>query len=546
MSRDPRAFAAIDAGTASIAASLVGHVDGRWRLLASGAVPAAVGVDPLLARLARRVAAADPGLARRAGLAGSPVDAADPAAFDAPDVPRIVCRTSPPPTLVVVAASQRALEPLLGAADAAGWRTRGLALDGVGAIDAAAAMADPDCSTVLAGAGDPPGADERGLLPELTTLLAAAVARRPDLAVVLAGGLAEPGGRAEQLIAGDRPGGLLLAPAASAGDPPGAPLRELLEAARAPAEDGRRALARAAVTLAGVLGRRIEVVEVGQSGGARIAAAPVPGGGGRLVLAASVAAAGLVRPGVDGTVDEVAGWLTIPVDRLRLRDRLAELALSPWADAAGDGALVRLAAARAALGRLVAATPGFARLPPAEVLVATGGAWSVAPGAALALALADAIRRPGAAVLGHDHARLLAPLGMIEDEAERATVIADLRDDLLVPLGSVVIAADVRPGRTAGRVTVHAAAGPVELDLVPGGLELVDLPPGTRATVELRFREDADVGARARHVTMEVAGGLGGLLIDLRDVPLRLPERPDRRRDLLASWQAALWPGADA
>ena len=39
--------------------------------------------------------------------------------------------------------------------------------------------------------------------------------------------------------------------------------------------------------------------------------------------------------------------------------------------------------------------------------------------------------------------------------------------------------------------------------------------------------------------------GLAGLLVDLRDIPLRLPERADRRRDLLAAWQQALWAGAD-
>ena len=38
---------------------------------------------------------------------------------------------------------------------------------------------------------------------------------------------------------------------------------------------------------------------------------------------------------------------------------------------------------------------------------------------------------------------------------------------------------------------------------------------------------------------VEVAGGLGGVLVDLRDVPLRLPERADRRRELLDGWQTA-------
>jgi hypothetical protein len=33
--------------------------------------------------------------------------------------------------------------------------------------------------------------------------------------------------------------------------------------------------------------------------------------------------------------------------------------------------------------------------------------------------------------------------------------------------------------------------------------------------------------------------------VDLRDVPLRLPDRADRRRDLLAAWQTSLWAGAE-
>ena len=40
-----------------------------------------------------------------------------------------------------------------------------------------------------------------------------------------------------------------------------------------------------------------------------------------------------------------------------------------------------------------------------------------------------------------------------------------------------------------------------------------------------------------------VGGGIAGLLIDLRDIPLRLPERRDRRRAALAGWSALAWPG---
>ena len=78
-------------------------------------------------------------------------------------------------------------------------------------------------------------------------------------------------------------------------------------------------------------------------------------------------------------------------------------------------------------------------------------------------------------------------------------------------------------------------------DLVPGGLEVVDLAPGEIATAELHFRDAVRLGTRGRKFAIDVSGGLGGLLIDLRDVPLRLPSRQDRRRELLDAWQESLW-----
>jgi hypothetical protein len=356
--------------------------------------------------------------------------------------------------------------------------------------------------------------------------------------------LAAPGGRLEATMDPRRPGATLVAPAASNGD--GGPLRTLLDGLRADHADGRRALAVAAGTLARVLGRRIEVVEVGQSAGIRIAADGAPGTPSTPALAVVAEGALLPRGFSDANLDAITGWLPIPLDRLRVRDRLREMALCPWGDAAGDGALLRVAAARAALERVAAATRSFDDGPAPELVVAAGGAWAVAPAPVVALALADVLRRPGVRALGWDHARLLAPLGMIEDPEEQRAIMADLRDELLAPLGTVVMPAGLRPGRSAGRLVVHGRDGASELDLIPGGLELVDLPPGDRAVVELRFRDPVNLGARARHVAVEVAGGLGGLLVDLRDVPLHLPERPERRRELLDAWQEALWPGMEA
>ena len=535
MSNEPRAFATVDQGTATIAVSLVGWLGGRWRFLGTTAGPVATGEDTFLERVRSRLAAADPEIAELCGL-HTPEALAD--------LPKLATRTTPPPVLAVAAATERALGAYLRVALGAGWRVMGMTVDGAGILGVSAALADPAIVAILAGSGSPPAADERGLVDELGSLVAAAAGRRPDLAVVLAGGLSEQRGTAGARIANDRQGTTLLAPDVST--PGGAArLRVMLEDLRSGPADGRRALASAAGTLAEVLHRRVEILEIGQSSGMRASAAWTPGAE-PSVVSATVAAGSLVPvDDEEGSVDEVFGWLTAPLDRLRVRDRLRELALAPWGDVAGDGALLRVAAARAAVGRLIAATPEIDALPAPDLLVVSGGVWSVAPGPAVALAVADAARRPGIRAIGLDHARLLAPLGAIEDPAERRPVMADLRDELLVPLGSVLMPAGFFGTKATGRLALHGHGGTVEIDLAPGGLELVDLPPGEQAVVEAQFRDPVDLGRQGRRFAAEVTGGLGGLLVDLRDIPLRLPDRPDRRRDVLAAWQAAVWTGLD-
>ena len=65
--------------------------------------------------------------------------------------------------------------------------------------------------------------------------------------------------------------------------------------------------------------------------------------------------------------------------------------------------------------------PSWATSPTADVTVVAGGAFATAPPAAIVLALADTIRRPGVSQLVWDHARLLGPIGTIEDPGERRT-----------------------------------------------------------------------------------------------------------------------------
>jgi len=533
VTRDPRAFFALDIGAATASAALVARLAGRWRLLGTLALPAAVGGATACRTLLERLVEADPGMAAAIG--------ADPAAIDG--IPTVTVRSGTPRQLAVVAGSERALAPLARVAASAGWSVRQGSAARLDPLAMSRLLLDPSVDAILAGAGDPPGADERGALPELAALVAAVAERRPDMTIVLAGALTDELARFGDV--GVRPGEVLLGAAATA-SADGHGLGELLGELALPPDDSRRAAIVGIQTLAEITARRVEYVEIGFDAGVRAIADPTLGRDEPVVRSAVVTVAALVPPEPDDAVlDRVLGWSTLALDRHRLRDRLRELRINPWADAAGEGAALRLAAGRAALGRLLEATEQLHAGIAPDLVVVGGGAWAVAPGPVVTLALADVLRRPGATQYAYDHARLIAPLGSIADPDERRSVVADLADDLLVPLGSVVTPAGLRSGRSAGRLVLHADTGDTELDLVPGGLELVDLAPGQTAVADFRFRDSVRLGGKGRQFEVEVAGGLGGLLVDLRDVPLKLPERADRRREQLSAWQASMWAGLD-
>ena len=509
MTSEPRAFLTLDSGAATIAAALIGRVGGRWRLIGSLSMPAGADVDTVVTALGDRAVQADPDLAA----------ALDLHLGGAAELPRLEVASHPPRMLAVVAASERALGPLVATASRSGWRTVAGSAESMDPLAMSTLLLDSGVTGILVGAGDPPAADERRALGELAALVSAAAGRRPEITVVLAGGMADHLGSFGDVAT--RPGEVLLGPAAQRGRP-GGPLAEVLD-------------------------RRIDVVEIGYDAGTRAAATPSIGGGPPVLDLAIVPTAALApEEPDDSVVDRVGLWSTWGADRHRLRDRLRELRIAPWADATGEGVTLRMAAARAALGRLAEWTPEWVDRPPADLVVATGGAWAVAAAPSVSLALVDVLRRPGAGQFALDHARILAPLGSIPDEGERRAMIADLVDDLLAPLGTIVTPAGMHAGRSAGSVEVRGATGSTRLDLMPGGLALIDLPPGTSAVAEFRFRDAVRLGARGHHFAIDVTGGLGGLVVDLRDVPLKLPDRADLRGELLESWQTAVVTGREA
>jgi len=265
VTRDQRAFVALEQGTATTSAALIAWDAGRWRLLGSAAAPAGVEEEALLRLLARRLRAADPDLA--ATLAARPETIGR--------WPRLSVRTEAPRKIAVVAATERALAPLVIAAHQSGWVVRSASAERHDPLHVTRLALDLDVDAVLVGADQPPRADERSAVGDLGALVAAAATRRGELSIVLAGGMAEQLPRFE-VDPASREGILVVAPAATAGMPPGSLLRERLEDLRATPREGRRALIRTAGTIAETLDRRVEVIDIGLTASTRVVATPTP------------------------------------------------------------------------------------------------------------------------------------------------------------------------------------------------------------------------------------------------------------------------------
>lgn len=544
------AFFAIDHGTASIAASLIAPVEGRFRLLASGVVPRGVEVEAMLEDLVLRVEAIEPGLL--GPTAGWRRWA------------RLESATRSPRRVLCVATTQRVSEALGRMFAWRGWSVAGhVQASHIDPLVAMTMCLAPGIDAIAVAAGGR-GEEEQRLRARLTPLLAAVLSERSDLPILVCGPSDWPDLAGPTVV-------VLAAPDTDPGlpDPTLAAVRASIERrdatqgampaeaphARLPAEDvpdGRLAMAEAVATVATLLDRRVEAVDVGHSGGARLLAGPA--GLERQIVTAD----GALVPtfvgrgpdarhgavGLEAVVEDIAAWSAIRTDPFTLTDRLRNLRLAPWRDAAGDGPRLRLAALRAALLRLDRAWHERPVEDPApgDLVVCCGGAFDAVPPAAAALAVVDGMRAPGVRNLVHDHARLLGPIGALPDEGDRRRLLADLLDDALLPVGSTIVVGEGRVaarGPIAMRLTSHLARQDLEL---PGGdVRVLDLPPGVPARVELASRESGLLGLRSRRVAVEVAGGLGGLLIDTRDIPLRLPDRAERRRAQLEAWEQPVW-----
>ena len=430
-----------------------------------------------------------------------------------------------------------------------GWRTTAASAETADPLEMSTLLLDPGVDGILVGAGRPPAADERRALGELGALVAAAAHRRPELPVVLAGGMG-----AELHAFGDvadRLGRVLVGPAAHAG-PDGDDLRELLIELALPADDARRAL--------GAVGaRRSPSSSTAGSTSSRSGsmAGPAPARG---------------RPRRAGAGRSWT-WRSCPQPGSRPPSPTTR-----WSIAWRPGPLARPTVTACATG---CASCGSRRWPtrparasrcewrPRGPRSATSRRWTPGMGRATGRRSrrrdrgclgrdAGAVRRPGAGrrpatrrgdtvrARSRPHARAARLDRRIPASAGRSwptwpTTSSHRSARWSRPAG-------LRHGRNVGALHLHGANGTGRgPDLRSGSLELVRPAAGQHRRRRVpSSTTPVRLGGRGRHFAIDVTGGLGGLMVDLRDVPLRLPDRADLRSEMLEAWQAAVVAGRGA
>jgi uncharacterized protein (TIGR01319 family) len=181
-------------------------------------------------------------------------------------------------------------------------------------------------------------------------------------------------------------------------------------------------------------------------------------------------------------------------------------------------------------------------LPKFHLIVGRGGVLTNAPNyGQAALILLDALQPVGVSGLALDSIGLLAPGGataMVNPTAAAQVV----EKDALLNLGTVV--APVGAGREGDIALtfkiVYEDGRSLEVEVLYGSLEVIPLPTGQTASLELRptRRFDVGLGTRGQAGTTKVEGGLIGIIIDARGRPLPIADDPEAQRKKVQRW---LW-----
>ncbi len=188
------------------------------------------------------------------------------------------------------------------------------------------------------------------------------------------------------------------------------------------------------------------------------------------------------------------------------------------------------------------AQPHRQMMPLFDPILVSGGVLAGAPRPGqVALMVLDAVEPIGVSTLLVDSNGLATVLGAVAHIKPQATVDT-LDNGGIVNLATAICPVGMaRKGDIVLRVRVnYEQGGTLEVEVPYGSLEVLPLPPGQEAILELQplRRFDVGLGGPGKGGKRRVWGGLVGLIVDARGRPLQILADAEERQEQLQQW---LW-----
>jgi len=178
-----------------------------------------------------------------------------------------------------------------------------------------------------------------------------------------------------------------------------------------------------------------------------------------------------------------------------------------------------------------------------HMIAGTGGLLSHAPRRAqTALALIDGFLPEGVTKLAQDSVFMMPHLGVLSTVHPTAA-LEIFEKDCLVRIGTCLAPrGTVTEGADAFKLKGTMPDGSrVEKSLKSGEMDRISLEEGKIASVEIEPAKELDIGAGpGNKLTVEVEGGVVGMILDARGRPLALPQDDKERRRRLLQWFSVL------
>jgi hypothetical protein len=252
-------------------------------------------------------------------------------------------------------------------------------------------------------------------------------------------------------------------------------------------------------------------------------------------------------------VESISRWLPFEMEPVEISDALHNKAIhyrtlpqtrqDLLLEQAVAREVIRLSLAEVASRWPSGGSRGYQGLVPQfHLIVGGGGVLSNVPNyGQAALILLDAVQPVGVYSLALDKARLVASLGAVAAVNPLAASQVAAHDALL-NLGTVVAPiGSAREGETALSFKIDYEDGrSLEVEVAFGSLEVIPLPAGQIANLELRptRRFDIGLGVKGQAGRTQVQGGILGIVIDARGRPLPIAVDPEQQREKMQRW---LW-----